>query len=220
MLIIVTGMQREARIVGRDGEVLVAGGDNAGLAARIETAARRGGRAVISIGIGGGLHPGLAVGQAVIATEVVSGSARRDADTSWRDAIATRLPDAVADAIAGSDRIVAEPAAKAALRRASGAVLVDMESHLAAQVAAACGLPFAALRVVSDDAEHALPPAALVAIGSDGGVKAGAVLRSLAARPGQIPGLIRTARDSARAMASLRRCSALLGGGLACPYLG
>jgi hopanoid-associated phosphorylase len=220
MLIIVTGMHREALVVGRDGEVVIAGGDNAGLAGRIDAAARRGGRAILSVGIGGGLVPGLPVGQAIIATDVVSGGTWRATDTRWRDEITARLPHAAAGVIAGSDRIVAEPAAKAALHRETGAVLVDMESHVAAQAAAARGLPFAALRVVSDDSGHALPPAALAAIGPDGRIRLGAVLGSVLARPGQIPGLIRTARDSARAMASLRRCSALLGGGFACPYLG
>ncbi|TWT00731.1 phosphorylase [Reyranella sp. CPCC 100927] len=219
MLIVVTGMHREALVVGQGGTVVVAGGSNASLAGRIEAAAR-GARAVLSIGIGGGLTRGLPAGVIVIARDVVWNDERFLADTRWRQDLAARLPDARTDTIAGSDGVVTTPAAKAALHRATGAALVDMESHVAARTAAACDLPFAALRVISDSADRTLPPAALVAIGPDGKLKLGAVLRSIAARPGQIAGLIRTGRDNRRAMASLGRCAALLGPGFACPYLG
>jgi adenosylhomocysteine nucleosidase len=219
MLIIVTGMHREARIVGGGGVVVVAGGSNADLADRI-AAFTPGASAVLSIGIGGGLAPDLPTGAVVIATDVVSSSACLPADMRWRGDIARRLPDATAGTIAGSDTIVREPSRKAALHRETGAVLVDMESHVGARVAAAHRIPFAALRVVSDSARRTLPPAVLSAIGRDGRLKLGAVLGSIASRPGQIPGLINAARDSRRALASLRRCVALLGGGFACPYLG
>jgi len=221
LLIIVTGMHREATIVGHGaGTVVVSGGDNTRLAAKIEAVARRGARAVLSIGIGGGLAPGLSIGRAVIADAVVSNGTRLPTDERWRRDIGAHLPDAATGTVAGSDSIVSTPAAKAALRGATEAVLVDMETHIAARTAAALALPFAALRVVSDGVDDALPPAALTAIGPDGRLRLGAVLRSIAAQPGQIPGLIRTARNSRHAMASLGRCAALLGPGFACPYLG
>ncbi|HKU97129.1 MAG TPA: phosphorylase [Vineibacter sp.] len=220
MLIIVTGMQREARVVSRGGEVVVSGGDNATLAAKIEAVARRGAGAVLSIGIGGGLVPDLLVGSTVIGDAVVFDGTRLPTDERWRHDIAARLPDAVTGIIAGGDRIVSSPTAKAALHRATDALLVDMESHIAARTAAAMALPFAALRVVSDGVGDTLPPAALTAIGPGGELRLGAVLRSIAAQPGQIPDLIRTARHSRRAMAGLAGCAALLGTGFACPYLG
>jgi hypothetical protein len=95
-----------------------------------------------------------------------------------------------------------------------------MESHIAARVAAAGNLPFAALRVVADDSRSALPEAALTAIGADGEVKLTVVLRSLARRPNQIPALMRAGRDAATAMAALSRVSHLLGHRFACPYVG
>lgn len=220
MLVVVTGMHREALIVARGGEVVVSGGDSAGLADRIEAAAGRGARAVLSVGVGGGLLPDLPIGRAVIASDVVSGGVRWPADPRWRDALAARLTDATTAIIAGSDRIVGDPAAKAALHRETGAAVVDMESHVAARVAADRRLPFAALRVISDDATHRLPQAVYGAIGPQGKLRLGAVLRSLAAAPAQLPGLVRTARHDRRAMERLRRCVALLGAGFACPYLG
>ena len=53
--------------------------------------------------------------------------------------------------------IVATPAAKRALAVRSGAGLVDMETHAVAAVAAAAGLPCAAVRVISDAALDELP---------------------------------------------------------------
>jgi hypothetical protein len=90
-----------------------------------------------------------------------------------------------------------------------------MESQVAARFAAKRNLPLAALRVISDDASHILPPAALVAMKPDGGIALGRVLGSLLRRPGQVPALVRTAKASNKAFAELLRCRDLLGVGLA-----
>lgn len=219
-VIAVMGMHREAQIAERGGEAVVSGGDNSSLAAKIEAAIARGGRAVISFGICGGLVPALPVGAVVIGSEVVWEGARMPTDARWRNALAARLPLAVTGAVAGANAILADGGAKRALYRESGALAVDMESHIAARVAAAHGLPFAILRVVSDTSDYTLPPAALDAIGPDGKPKIANVLRSVLAKPSQIPALIRTARDSERALAELFRCLDLLGPGFLCPYLG
>ena len=55
------------------------------------------------------------------------------------------------------DHAVATAEGKADLYRRSGAFLVDMESHIAARLAHARDVPFAALRVVADPAERTLP---------------------------------------------------------------
>ena len=220
MLLVVTGMQREARIVGRGGEVIVSGGDVASLAEKIERAVAKGARAIVSAGICGGLSPALRVGSAVIANAVFTNGVPALADARWAEGLASRLPHAMRGAIAGSDMIIAAAADKAALHRLTGALAADMESHVAARVATAHGLPFAALRVVSDAADQSLPPAVAHALGPDGRPRIGAVLASVAARPVQIPALIRTARDSERALAELLRCLDRLGVAFACPYLG
>jgi len=89
-----------------------------------------------------------------------------------------------------------------------------MESQVAARFAAERELPLAALRVISDDASHALPPAALVAMMPDGGVSLGRVLWSLAKNPLQLPALMHTGRNSSKAFKELLRCRGLLGRGL------
>ena len=220
MLVIVTGMQREARIVGRGGETVISGGDVTGLAGKIERAIAAGARAVISAGICGGLSSDLTVGSLVIADTIVAEGERIGADARWADELAALLPHATRGTIAGSDTIVAAAADKAALQRATGALAADMESHVAAQVATAHGLPFAALRVVSDAADQSLPPAVANALRPDGTPRLGAVLASVAAHPAQIPALIRTARDSERAFGELLRCLDRVGVAFACPYLG
>lgn len=219
-LIAVTGMRREARLFPQGVTVIVSGGGNAQLAAKIENAIASGASAVISVGIGGGLAPDLAVGSAVIADEVVGAGARYHADREWADALASRMPNVVRGIVAGVDAIVTAPEEKAELHRDTGALLADMESHIAARVASAYGLPFAVLRTVSDAAGERLPPAVLGAIDDAGALRLGAVLASVARNPLQIPALVRTGRGSAAATKSLLRCFDLLGVGLGCPHLG
>ena len=91
-----------------------------------------------------------------------------------------------------------------------------MESHVAAPIAAAHGLPFAVLRVVCDPAERSLPPAALAAMREDGG-RISAVLSSLMRSPGQFPDLLRLSRDARLAFGELRRCRVTLGPAFALP---
>lgn len=106
--------------------------------------------------------------------------------------------------IAGVATPAATAAGKAALHAATGAVAVDMESHIVAEVAAAHALPFAVVRVIGDAADTDLPGAARVPLGPDGNVRMGAVLAAVARRPRDIPALIRLAGATGRALAVLR----------------
>ena len=128
--------------------------------------------------------------------------------------LTARLSGAHVGPVVGSNTILEDADSKAALYGRSGALAVDMESHVAARFAFARGLPFAVLRVISDSAAHVLPPAALVAMKPDGGIAIGRVLRSLLRHPLQVPALIRTARGSNKAFAQLLRCRDLCGVGL------
>jgi nucleoside phosphorylase len=113
------------------------------------------------------------------------------------------LPDAHCGTVVGADSIIGSVLEKTALYAATGAMAVDMESHIAARVAARHDLPFAIVRTISDSADHALPPAALVGMKPDGGVALGAILASLARNPAQLPALIRTGRDAGAAFKAL-----------------
>jgi adenosylhomocysteine nucleosidase len=213
-ILAVTGLKREAEIAGGAGVVAVAGGgDAAGLAAKLE-ALHGDIRGVISIGLAGALSSHLKVGDAVIADQIHFGKESWRCDSLWRVALAAKLKGAHQGPIAGSERVLQDSAAKTALYDASGALAVDMESQVAARFAAARGLRLAALRIISDDASHALPPAALVAMTPDGGIALTKVLWAVAKNPLQIPALIRTGFASNKAFAELLRCRDLCGAGL------
>jgi hopanoid-associated phosphorylase len=179
---------------------------------------------IISVGLGGALSPSLTVGDWVVAERVIDAATTWETDTAWTAHIASALaPAARRGAIVGSDAMVASANAKAALYAATGALAVDMESHVAARVAAAHGLPLAALRVMSDAADRTLPKAALAGMKPNGGMDLPGVLWALTKAPGQLPALIRTGREAEtafRALALLGGDHLLCGPGIGCPYLG
>ena len=130
--------------------------------------------------------------------------------------LAKNLPDAHRGTVVGADSIIGSVPEKTALYAATGAIAVDIESHIAARVAARHDLPFAIVRTISDSADCALPPAALVGMKPDGGVALGAILASLVRNPAQLPALIRTGRDAGAAFKALARAMETLdAGGLA-----
>jgi hopanoid-associated phosphorylase len=212
-VIAVTGLAFEARIAG--GVTVISDGLRTGATLKAEI--ERGSRGVISFGIAGGLAPHLPPGQWVVASAIVSDRDRHTTDPDWSERLLRALPGAVHATIAGSDAPVADPPAKRALYERTGAIVVDMESHLAARIAAAHGLPFTACRVIVDPAHRNLPPAALLSLRPDGNPNVAAVLRSVMEQPRQLPDLMRLAVDATIARAALRRGRALLGPALAFP---
>ena len=213
-IIAVTGLAKEAKIVGVADVVAVAGGgDSDGLAKKLD-ALHGDLRGVISIGLAGALSPHLKVGDVVIADQIITGLENWDCHEGWRVRLFSRLPHAHQGQIFGSDVIIEKAETKSGLYDTTGALAVDMESQVAARFAAKRNLPLAALRVISDDASHVLPPAALVAMKPDGGIALGRVLGSLLRKPTQVPALVRTARASNKAFAELLRCRDLCGVGL------
>lgn len=211
----VTGMKAEARVAAGAGiTTLVSGGDSARLALLLQAYLTGGAKAVISIGIAGGLAPELPAGTIVVADAVEDGETRWAVNPAWRHNLRSMLPAAVSGDISGVDRAVADRHAKASLYRRSGALAVDMESHVAARLAAQHRVPFAALRIIADPAERTLPRAALDGMRPDGGTDIAAVLRALVLRPSDLPGLIHTAFDARAAFATLKRSRLRIGEGL------
>ena len=218
-ILAVCGLTREAEIAGGPGVVAVAGGGDADSLAGKLDALHGDIKGVISVGLAGALSPHLKVGDVVIGERVISESEIFRCDNLWRVALAAKLPGAHQGPLESSHTILKHAAAKAALYNVSGALAVDMESEAAARFAAARGLKLAALRVISDDASHNLPPAALVAMKPDGGIALGRVLWSVVKNPLQIPALIRTGATANRAFAELLRCRNLCGVGFSSPDL-
>jgi adenosylhomocysteine nucleosidase len=220
MILAATGLQRERRIVAGPGvEAVAGGGDHARLEAVLDRLAA-GAHGIISIGIAGGLAPGLQAGQWFVADAVLVDDMSVATDSLWTGRLAARLPEATRGLVLGANAMVADARQKAALHRMTGASAVDMESHVVARVAQRHRLPFAVARVVSDAAHHSLPPAAQVGMKSDGRMDLPSVLHSLVAKPGQLPALIRTGLAAERGFRALLRGYRRLGPGLAGPDLG
>jgi hopanoid-associated phosphorylase len=171
-------------------------------------------RGVVSFGVAGGLDPDLKSGAVVVATEVVAGNSRWSASEALSDELIAGAgvgrQKVFRGGLVGVEKVVTGQAGKAALRSEFGAAAVDMESHIAAEFAAMAGLPFAALRVVSDPAHRALPEIATTAIKPNGDVDLRKVLRGIARNPLVIRALVSTGRDFNRALRSLRDCRSYL----------
>ncbi|MDO7843048.1 phosphorylase family protein [Sphingomonas immobilis] len=202
-ILVACGLKREAKIIEReDFLVIPGGGDAAGLEAKLEAAiAGETVEVLLSVGIAGALDPSLKPGDIVIGT--TPAPFPRESERTV-EKLRHLLPWAVVGTIVGSDTIAATIEQKRHLRATTGAIAVDMESHIAARIAERHALPFAIIRTISDAADHVLPPAALVGMNSDGSMALGAVLKSLARDPAQLPALIRTGRDAARAFQALQ----------------
>jgi hopanoid-associated phosphorylase len=213
-LLVATGLRREAKILAAPGVTVVCGGgDGAALEARLVRAAA-GADAIVSLGLGGALAGALAPGDWVVARSVLFEAERYPTDPAWTEALLGALGDASAGDLLGSETMLVTAADKRAARERTGALAVDMESHVAARVARHLNLRFAAARVISDAAEHDLPAAVTVGMRPNGSMALAPVLMALARDPAQLGPLIRTGRDAAEAFRRLGDARRLLGPGL------
>jgi len=212
----VTGLAAEAAIARRRGLAAMA---TAGDAERIEAAmvalVADGADGVVSFGIAGALALELAPG-ALLLPDAVCDEAGTEfpVHIAWRAHVAAHLRalgmDPVAGLLLGAAEIAAGPAAKTMLHLRTGAIAVDLESHIVATVAQRMRIPFLALRAVADPARFALPPAAAVGLDAGGRVALVPVLRSLLREPAQLPTLLRLAAHTRCALRALSRAAAAL----------
>jgi len=225
---VVTALAAEARTLGRavrrrdglaslgDGTLLVVGGMGGELAAG---AARRlvdaGVAGLLSFGFAGGLDPSLSAGTVVCPTEIISGTGARIATSAdWRERLRVATGAAPLPLVGGTLLTHSAPidsvSGKASAFRETGAVAVDMESLSVAQVAAAFGLPFIAVRVIVDTAADVLPQAVLAA-NRAGSLSIGRLLGGLARAPSELAALIRLAqryRAATRSLTAVARAAA------------
>jgi len=204
-VVVATGFNREVATIARPGVVAIAGGGAPDrLRAALERAAA-GARGILSYGLTGALADGLEIGDWIVADRL-AGALDTATDPRWRDALAAALPGARIGGFFADGRMIDTVAEKRRLGVDHDALAVDMESHVAAEVAAQRGLPFAIARIVSDRVDHLLPHAITVSMRADGGVDAAAMAKSLARNPGQVA-------DVARTMALFGKGFRLLGKG-------
>ena len=213
-VIVVTGTLREAALLeGRNVEVIAGGSDPERLFLNLEKAARNC-AGIISFGMAGGIDPTLKLGEVIIGKRL-TGTFHAKCDERWIAALRRQLPKARMGAIHCDGKLMSDVRDKTQMAWASAALCADMESHIAAEIATHANVPFAILRCISDVAQLELPPAVDVAMGPDGSVAVGAIMRSLASEPGQIPALASTVYGFARAYRSLSVASKRVGDRLA-----
>src|SRR5215510_12118235 len=223
-VLIVTGLVQEARIAAGPGMIVIcSSSDPQQLRALLATLDSSTFRGVVSFGVAGGLDPSLKTGDVVVATEVMAGDTKFLADMALneemiasaalkRSRLTRRRRRVVRGGLAGVERVVAASACKAALHSETGAAAVDMESHIAAAYAANAGLPFAALRVISDPAHRALPELAQSAIKPNGDIDVRTIVRGVVRNPASLRALVSTGIDFNLALRSLRGCRGFLMG--------
>ena len=181
-----------------------------------ERLVREGAEALLSFGLAGGLIPGLSSGEAVFSNRVIlPDGSERAASTVWRENLigSTAGSDLSyrVGPVLGSERIITDTEQKRALGKETGALVVDMESHAVAEAAAAAGLPFMAIRAVSDTVDEALPRSALGVVDEKGRPKPLMVVSRLCLVPWEIPALLRVRRGTMAALGTLGRIVRILG---------
>jgi adenosylhomocysteine nucleosidase len=208
----VVGLAFEARIAAGPGIRVICSGNGRNLPTLL--AKLKDCRGLISFGVAGGLSPDLRPGTCVVGSAIVSGTKRFVTHRGWSQSVLETIPDAVHGEIAGVSAPVAHPDDKRALHLDTGAIAVDMESHIVASAAAERGIPMAAIRVITDPAHRTLPKTALAAMRQNGTIDIISVISSVVKHPFELPALLRIARDAAAARTALRHGRRVLGSSL------
>jgi nucleoside phosphorylase len=193
------------RIAGRDVVLAVAGDGETRAVSRLSALLdQESCAAVLGIGVAGGLSDGLAVSRLVTVTETRA----EDAPTLLADPLlsdAARAAGALPVGSVSVRRIVATPEAKRelALTYRGRPSIVDLETHAWATVAAARRLPWAVLRVVSDDAGEPVPEFIVDCQREDGSLDRGRIVAKALAVPLRLTTLLRLRRRVAEAASVL-----------------
>ena len=195
------------RLAGRDAIIAVAG-DGAARAARILDALldTHACAAVVGIGVAGGLTEDLPVGTLVAPARVRG----RDGATMTPDPALFRAAlraGALSATAVSTGSLVATVSAKRSLAATLGErpAIADLESHAWARVAAARGLPWVILRVVSDAVGEDLPEFIIGSQREDGSIDRGRIAARALAAPTRLATLLRLRRrvlDAAAALAA------------------
>ena len=185
---------------------------------RAEAAARallaQGARSLVAWGTAGALTDSLLPGDIVVADTAFEGRGHASPVTEnpFAQALAARL--APLGVRRGSTCTVSEPVSasgeKLRLHATTQALCVDMESAAVARVAAAAGVPFAAVRSIVDPLGFDLPPAALAGMDQHGNTAMLPVVRELLRSPTQLKALLTLGAYFRLALRELRSAAELL----------
>jgi len=215
---IVCGVKAEEAALGAllDDEAVRVGVSGAS-PARAEDLAReliddRGCTSLLSFGVSGAITDALGPGDIALARAIIMSDGVRLA-TSPEMQLPLRETAASAGLVlrhvdmADAGSVISSAEDKRALGRLTGAHAVDMESGAVAHVARERGVPFGALRAISDGVDHTLPHAALGAVGPGGDIRVMTTILRLILRPQDLPAMLRLAAGSSKGFGSLGRCA-------------
>lgn len=158
---------------------------------------------VISAGFSGALHPDLQLGDIVVANSIVDTAGQElqvdvkmtpDPERGWH-----------VGRILMAGEIVRSVSEKRQLAERHDALAVDLESLEVAQVCQQTGTRFMAVRVISDDLSHDLPPEVMSVFGGTGSLRAGAIAGALLKRPSSMKDMWRLRENAQHASERLAR---------------
>jgi adenosylhomocysteine nucleosidase len=201
--------------------IRVAGADARRAAEAAQALVSHGCSALISLGFSGALDPHHGPGDIIIADAVVFPDGRKiPTHARWRRGLELALTGHAASTvgtITGSDKPLLTPADKISCHLSCNALAVDMESHAVARVAERHGVPFAALRVISDSHQARIPAWTLTGIRYDGSIRKGQIAAGFLVQPWLWPTMMSLALSNRQAVRALRRAVLIAGPGLQFP---
>ncbi|MGH8762324.1 MAG: phosphorylase [Nitrosospira sp.] len=164
-----------------------------------------GATALMSFGLAGALDASLRPGDLVL-PESVYADRPLQIDLGWRARLQQRLPihlNVVGGILAASSHVLTSATAKYELAQVTGACAVDMESGAVAEIAAHAGMPFLAVRAISDPVQFSPPSILLGAVRRDGSADLRRLLPLLLRGSVTLGTLLRLAMDSRAACSTL-----------------
>ncbi len=165
-------------------------------------------------GVSGGLDPKLEPGDLVLADSVIQENGNRckqvwEGNSKFVEIVYTALIAKGIPAYSGpiitTQKPVLSARNKQALFTKTKALAADMESAAVAAVANKAGLPFFALRTICDVAARTVPREIFDCLNQAGNVRMFHLFRMLLLKPPLVSDLLRTKRDFAMALSTLRR---------------
>ncbi len=162
---------------------------------------------LISFGVAGALDDSLQPGDLILPKSVLA-DRNYPADDGWRTRVQRCLPgriNVIQCSLVTSDTVITTETAKRMLASQSGGCAVDMESGAVAAVAAEKGVPFLAIRAISDPVQFSPPAELMTALKPDGSVKPVPLLTLLLKRSLHLNELLRLAPGMQAACKTLKQ---------------